>query len=413
MSQNMAALGNVAMNIYDKVVHEQVFSKNVLYKNILSNVARQQGASTKYLSVHYGRNIGFAAGTETFTLPTAGNHGYSRANVTMKYLFHQIAVTDVALQASKRSKELLVDVLESEYNGAKEDMQRQLSRQGYADGSGVICRVNQATPLVGCIFDTPMVGKYPTDYFPEPNTTATAGGPIAFNDTANDTSVSLMTTVTYVTGNYTATVNSVAAVADDDYVFLAHANGTATPTVMNYGKELMGLKGLIDDASNVDALEGITRSTSIWWKSYVNDSATETARSLTEALLQTTFLEAKKKGNPKYALTSFDVFSAYGQLLATDRRYTSEMTLGGGFTGVKFNDIALVADYDCPFDEVYFIDPSTISIEDLAPMSFLNEDGSILDRSSTTPTRNATLRYYANLCTSAPNKNASLRDVIA
>jgi hypothetical protein len=37
----------------------------------------------------------------------------------------------VSLQASKNSKEFLVNVLESEYNGAKEDMQRQLSRQGY------------------------------------------------------------------------------------------------------------------------------------------------------------------------------------------------------------------------------------------------------------------------------------------
>ena len=62
--------------------------------------------------------------------------------------------------------------------------------------------------------------------------------------------------------------------------------------------------------------------------------------------------------------------------------------------------------------EVYFIDPSTISIEDLAPMSFLNEDGAILDRNQTTPAWNATLRYYANLAISAPNKNAALRDIV-
>lgn len=410
MAQSVSTLANAAMRIYDKVVHEQVFSKNVLFMNILSNVARQQGATTKYFSVHNGRNVGSAAGSETITLPTAGAQQYSAASISMKYQFHQIAITDVAMQASKRSKEFLVNVLESEYNGAKEDMQRQLSRQGYADGTGIICRVNDASPDATLTFDTPMIGKYPTDYF-EYNSTAALGGPVLFaSDTAGVTSQAF-TTITAITGNYTMTVNSAAGVADNDYVFLAHSNGTTTPTVANNGTvEMMGLKGLIDDASNVDALEGITRSTSIWWKSYVNDA--DSSRSLTEALLQTTFLEAKKKGSPKYALTSFDVFSAYGQLLATDRRYTSEMTLGGGFTGVKFNDIALVADYDCPFDEVYFIDPSVISIEDLAPMSFLNEDGSILDRSATTPTWNATLRYYANLAISAPNKCASLRDVV-
>jgi hypothetical protein len=388
-----------------------VFSKNVLFKNILSNVARQQGSTTKYFSVHYGRNVGSAAGTETVTLPTAGNQQYEQASISMKYQFHTIAITDVAMQASKRSPEFLVNVLESEYAGAKEDMQRQLSRQGYADGTGIVCRVNDASPDTTLTFDTPMVGKYPTDYF-EANATSTAGGPVLFaSDTSGVTSTAF-TTVTYITGNYTMTVASSSGIADDDYVFLAIANGTATPTVGRNGTvEMMGLKGLIDDNSNVTTLEGLSRDTYIWWKSYV--SSADTQRSLTEALMHTTFLEAKKKGNPKYALTSFDLFSAYGQLLASDRRYTSTMTLDGGFTGVNFNEIALVADYDAPYDEMYFVDPSVISIEDLAPMSFMNEDGSILDRSATTPTWNATLRYYANLAIKAPNKCAALRDVIA
>lgn len=81
--------------------------------------------------MHYQRNTGSAALGETGTLPTAGNQGYVQASVSMKYNFHTISLTDVALQASKRSKEFLVDVLEAEYNGAKEDMRRQLSRQGY------------------------------------------------------------------------------------------------------------------------------------------------------------------------------------------------------------------------------------------------------------------------------------------
>lgn len=110
--------------------------------NILKNVAHSTGAAGvatasatgtggKFFSVHYGRNIGSAAGSETLTLPTAGQQAYIQANIPMKYNFHTISLTDVALQSSKKSQEYLVDVLESEYNGAKEDMQRQLSRQGY------------------------------------------------------------------------------------------------------------------------------------------------------------------------------------------------------------------------------------------------------------------------------------------
>ena len=342
MAQSMTNLANVALRIYDKVVHEQVFKKNVLFQNILSNVAHKQGATSKYLSVHYGRNVGFAAGTETVTLPIAGNQQYNQATIAMKYMFQTITVTDVALQASKRSKELLVNVLESEYNGAKNDMQRQMSRMGYADGSGVICRVNAASPATTLILDTPMVGKNPTDYL-EVNMWCNFD-----SDPASVTSAAYEK-ITAILSNTSVTVVSVSGIADDDYVFLAHNVASGDASVSDQGTvEMVGLKALIDDSSNVSTLENIDRDTYIWWKSYVNDNS-GTTRSLTENLLQTTYLEAKKKGDPKYALTSFDVFSAYGQLLATDRRYTQEMTIGGGFTGVKFNDIALVADYDCPY----------------------------------------------------------------
>jgi len=382
-----------------------VFTKNVLFQNVLSNVAQQVGATTKYITLHKDRNTGFAAGGETVTLPYAGKQQYDRANVTMKYQFQTVSVTDVSLQASKRSKEFLVNVLESEYNGAKNDMQRQLSRQGYGTGYGVICRVNDASPDATLTFDTPMVGKHPMDYF-------SVGGGVCFSSSATAEASAVFGLVSAITGNTTMTMTADPSAADNDYCYVAHNKTSAStvPSVSNATYEMMGLKGLIDDSTNIDALEGVTRSTDIWWKSYVSSNSTQ--RSLTEELMHETFLEAKKKGDPKYILTHFDVYSAYGQLLSPDRRYTSEMKLKGGFTGWSFNEIPVIADYDCPYDEMYFVDPSSLSVEDLAPMSFLKEDGSILDRSSTQPIWQATLRYYANLATSACNKNAALRDVI-
>jgi hypothetical protein len=401
MSQSVSNLSGAAMRIYDKVVHAQVFSKNVLFMNILKNVAQNTGATTKYISLHYDRNVGSAAGSETLTLPTAGQQQYLQASVSMKYNFHTLAITDVAMKASARSKEFLVNVLESEYNGAKADMQRQLSRQGYGIGTGVICRVNDVSPDTTLTFDTPMVGKNPTDYF-------SVGNAVMFSSAANAATSAVYTTIDAITGNYTMTVDDDNGIEDNDYVYLAH--NASSPDTSNLNAEIMGLKGLIDDATNVATFQGLARGTYNWWNSYVNDS--DTQRSLTDELLHDTYLEAKKKGDPNYALTSYDVFSAYGQLLTPDRRYSSEMKLEGGFTGVGFNGIPVVPDFDCPYDELYFIDKSSLSVEDLAPMSFLDEDGNILDRSSTQPIWQATLRYYANLANSAPNKSSALRDVV-
>lgn len=319
--------------------------------------------------------------------------------------FHTVSITDVAIKASARSKEFLVNVLETEYQGAKNDMQRQLSRQGYGIGTGVIGRVN-GTPAQGVTstvtVGTPMIGKYVTDYI-------SIGNGLMFSSAADSATSAVYGTVTSVPSHTTLVFSDATGVADNDYIFLAHTNGT-TPTVSNVNAEMMGLKGLIDDGANIDTFEGLARTTYSWWQSYVDDASAQ--RSLTDALLHSTFMESKKKGDPKYILTSFDVTSAYGQLLTPDRRYGTELKLEGGFTGVGFNGIPMVPDFDAPYDEAYFIDPSSLSVEDLAPMAFLNEDGAILDRSATQPIWNATLRYYANLANSAPNQSSSLRDIV-
>lgn len=386
-----------------------------MFSNILSNVAKATGSASdvsssttggggKILTVHYKRNTGSAAGSATLTLPTAGNQGYIQANIPMKKNFHQVSLSDYVLQASKRSKEFLVNALESEYKGARDDMQRQLSRQGYGIGTGVICRVNDASPDTTLTFDTPMVGKNPTDYFEE-------GNGVMFSSAADAATSAEYTEISAITGDNTMTVASATGIADDDYVYLAHDNGTASPTVSNVNGELMGLKGLIDDGTNVTTLQGLSRSTYIWWKSYVNDNASQ--RSLTDSLLHETYLQTQKKGNTDFLLTSYDCVSAYGQTLTPDRRYTNvNMKLNGGFKAIEFNGIPMVADYDAPYDDVFFIDKSVLSMEDLGPMGFIDADGGALARSSSIAAFSATLRYYSNLATSAPNKCSILGDVI-
>ena len=334
---------------------------------------------------------------ETDTLPTAGQQQYEQLSVAMKFVFQQISLTDVALTASKKSKEFLVDVLESEYQGAKKDLIQQIQRMWWGIGTGELFKVN-GDPAAGTTVntDTPMVGKNPMDYIEE-------GGTLRFGATA-----STIGTVSTITDTDTFELTaSVAAIADNDAVY--HA---VSATQSAKDNEMMGLKGIIDDGAFVSTLQTVDRTATgkFWWQAYVNDATA--SRSLTDTLLHTTFLEAKRKGDPKYALTSFDVYKSYGLLLTPDRRYTNaDSPLKGGFVGLEFNDIPIVADYHAPFDEVYFIDPTAMTIEDLGDITFLNEDGSILDRSATTPAWNATIKYYANLAAKAPNKCSSLRDV--
>jgi hypothetical protein len=66
MAQSVTNMAGAAMRVYDGVVHDQVFTKNVLFMNVLKNVAHDTGAASvagssaiggggKMITVHYGR----------------------------------------------------------------------------------------------------------------------------------------------------------------------------------------------------------------------------------------------------------------------------------------------------------------------------------------------------------------------
>lgn len=395
MGQTVSNLAGAAMLIYDKEVHEQVFTKNVLQQNIRKNVAKKGIGTTKYITMHYGRNVGFAAMGETDTLPTAGYQRYLQGTVSTKYLFQTMQLSDVALTASRNSKEFLVDALESEYQGCKNDMARQITRQMYSFGTGEICKVN-GDPSTGTTvnLDNPMIGKNPTDYLE-------IGSYLRFGATA--TTVGTVSSIT--DGDTFELTTAVSAIADNDAVYIAVSTSQS-----NKDNEMMGLKGIVDDGTNLGTFQGQSRSSYIWLQAYTNDSTSQ--RSLTDTLMHTTIMEAMKKGDPRYALTSYDVYKSYGLLLTPDRRYTNtDNPLKGGFTGLMFNNIPVIPDFDCPYDEIFFLDPSSLSTEELDEMKFLQEDGAILDRSSTSPVWQATLKYYGTFACSAPNQNSTLRDV--
>jgi len=414
MGVNISNSTQSAMLVYDKAVHSQIFNKNVLWNNLISNVARSTGSieNGKVLTLHYKRNVGSAAGSDVLTLPTAGAQGRIQANVEIKKNYQTISISDAVIQASQKGEEFLLDMLDGEYKGAREDMARQLSRQGYGYGNGVIAQVNGAVSSdTTVVVDNLVLGTSIADYIEVGNAIAFTTNNLYGSASDPTPGTTVFAIVDSIIDANTFKTTSAISTADDTYLVLAHSKGSTTPDTSNFGMEVMGLKGLIDDGSILGAdnkFQGIKPEDYMFWNSYVNDNGT-TLRDVTDALLQTTFTHVDKIGSPKFAITSPTVFNTYGNTLSADRRYTDTMTLKGGFTGVKFNNILLVTDYDCADNDLYMIDPTTISVEDLGPIAFINKDGKILDRDGTK--FGATLTYYANLAISARNKNGLLTDV--
>lgn len=179
----------------------------------------------------------------------------------------------------------------------------------------------------------------------------------------------------------------------------------------NSGKDMMGIKGTIDDGTAVATLQGITRSSDTWFKSQY-DANGGVNRPLTLGLIQKVLsLCEKADGKISLILTTFDLRDTYAALLVADKRFVNTLTLDGGWKALEYNGIPIVADVDAIANRMYFMDETTHKIYRMSDFDWMDRDGAILSRVSGKDSYEATLYLYANLGVDNCRKNGVLVDV--
>jgi hypothetical protein len=71
-------------------------------------------------------------------------------------------------------------------------------------------------------------------------------------------------------------------------------------------------------------------------------------------------------------------------------------------------------DVDCPYNKLFFVTPSTFTLLEGLPISFMDDDGQILQRSVGSSNRDsydATMRWWGQLMCDWPSANALLADI--
>ena len=180
----------------------------------------------------------------------------------------------------------------------------------------------------------------------------------------------------------------------------------------------MGASGIVDDGTmtinsstpaSVSTFEGIVRSSNSYWQSNVFS----TGGALTESNMETVYLQAKQYGDPTLIFMNYLLYKKYGDLLLSYKKSaTTHEALTGGFTGLDFaaggGDVTVVVDYDVPDTEVYFIDPTSISLGQLKPTHFIDQgSGNVLRRMDYDGWQ-AVLAWYGNMICKNVRSNAKM-----
>lgn len=127
----------------------------------------------------------------------------------------------------------------------------------------------------------------------------------------------------------------------------------------NRNAEMMGLDGIVNDASGLASLQNITVATNPWWQAFVQDPGVPTALTLEQMELAYNAALQQNGMPPDKIFTSFKVKTKYEQLLVNLKRYVKESNslpvLDGGYERLSYNNVPMIFDTDCQEDRAYFL----------------------------------------------------------
>lgn len=129
------------------------------------------------------------------------------------------------------------------------------------------------------------------------------------------------------------------------------------------GKDILGLRALVDDGTTVATIGGQSRST----YSSLQSTVTASGGTLTLAKMATLWNNVTSGSNkPTVILTTETVFSLYEQLLEPQERIMKDVgmmkgiTGGAGFTGLAYKGCPVLADEKCTSGVMFFLNENTI-----------------------------------------------------
>lgn len=400
MAQNLSNFDEALKIDYLPVIRKQLNDATILLSKIQRNERDVSGKQWQ-LVAHYQRNSGIGAGSET-GLPTAGQQKYENPYGVVKYNRGRIQISGPVMKASDNDKGAIVRALNSEIEGVTRDLKKEINYELFNDGTAVRALVN-GDPGTGTTLTLDTPG---TNYFFDGMlidiVDPTTGVPCT---SSTDLTVSTVDSTTEVT----LSAGANADVADNDEVVRANSTDDAATSY-----EMMGLKGIVDDATYVTTLHNLSRSDYAWWKcsTHTNDDNSGTNRDMTLTLIQDAVTAVEKNGGKvNLILSDHDIRDAYAALVVADKRFVNTLKLDGGYMALEYNGIPWVADADCPPNTVFFLDTDHLQLMQMSDWEWMDKDGSVLSRVSNSDAYEAVLFWYSDLVTDRPRAHSFLRDV--
>lgn len=396
----LSTLSNILKEYYLPPVVDQLNNEVLLFSRFEKSSEELRG-NEAVVPLHTTRSGGIGPAGENVALPSAGSQGYGKAVYDIKPQYGRIRVTGLAMEKTEKESGAFLQALESEINGIRNDLRRDMARQSYMDGTGEIAKCGTTTASTTVVLDTTAKealrkGWIYIGMVIDIGTAADARA-VVTGATVSDVSVSAGT----------ITISSSVTTSGSHFVYRSGAGAATTGGTIAAG-EILGLKGLVSDAANtVGGINEASAGNSFW--APIRDTTTSTLSS--DALVQNMNQVGIAGGSISAMISSFGIQRKLFGLLQSQVRYTDPTTIHGGFKVLDFNGHPVIADRDAPFGHLYLLDESAFKVFRNQDWHFLDQDGHTLKWVSGYDAWEAVLACYLNMGVTRRNTQAVMTNL--
>lgn len=368
MPATLATVAELMKEVYQPRIREQLNDDTTTLARITrssANITNETNGKYVTFAVHVRRNSGIGSRYEDEALPTPGQQKHANARVQLKYGYGSVQLTGQAIELTDTDPKAFAKALDTEVNGLKDDLQKDLNRQMYASGAGTIGTIKSVvTSTVIPVDDGRLFQLGETVDV----VNLVAGTVAVANRIINSVDLTAgANTVTISGANITTTISPV-------QIFTRTGSGVGA----SGNRELTGLGASV---AATGAIYNIDPAVEPEWAAIVNSNG-GTNRALSEGLMTRVTDDVRTRGGKTtVGFTSLGVRRSYANLLTQTKQTVNTLDFKGGFTGLAFmtdkGEIPIVVDVDAPLNKVWFINEDSYTYYRDQEWHFLDRDGSM------------------------------------
>lgn len=390
---NTTAIAGLVKQIYDDYVERMQNLKHRAIDEIAKSAKKYNAGGQGFFgSINdYGNESGGAQNEEE-QFRTIDSEDYVQYKVSPKVIAWPIQFSGLAAAVADSDEEAFANSVVDALDRAKERLLSDENRQFYGLGNGLL-----ANPSASFTAAAISITVTSTQYLRRNMVIDSFAGSSKSIDSRRIMAVDRANNVIYFGTSLGVAVSTTDALVKENIRDSAPSDG----------KEMMGLRGIVDDSTDLTTFQNIDSTAVLEWRAIRIAAG---GANLTSDLLQRLIDDVAILGGeePDTLITHPNQRRKYLDIVVPQKRYM-DGDMDSGFTRVEFNGKELWLDKDCQPDTVYGLKKSALRKFEVLPLQMGSHDGSDkFLRLSNFDVFQAYWRHYCNFGTGKRNLHGKI-----